>query len=152
MVQLHTMSWIDRILDVIFPPPVSLRTFDLLPPPSAHTYESWIFSATRYQSQARAIVRYLKETPDKVYSNRCARMMAKTLEAWLLEHGSFTPQSSRVCIVPVPQHKSTTKDRGFSQSILLAHEMTTLLPYTLVKNILKKHKKTEKQALLSKTK
>lgn len=146
------MSWIDTVLNILFPPPVSLKAFDALPPPTAHSYEPWILAATKYQSDAKRITKYIKETPDTNYIHRCAKLMAQTLEAALLEDIYFLHDRQKIILVPVPQHRSTTKTRGFSTSDMLAHHLQQLLPYTHVAPLLKKDKKTEKQALLPKHK
>lgn len=146
------MSWIDSALNILFPPPVSLQAFKALPRSVHHSYEPWILPTTAYKNQAKQIIKYIKETPDNNYIHNCALMIAETLEAWLIEHAQFLSESSSIILVPVPQHTATTKNRGFSQSLLLAKAIQKLTPYTSIELLLKKDKKTEKQALLPKNK
>lgn len=140
------MSWIDTILNFLFPPPVPVSTFAQLPRPLAHEHYPWIFPATRYTGDAQKIAKYLKKTPDAIYLQACARMMAFQIEAYLIEQSLF--QSTALYLVPVPQHASRTRERGFNQSALLAHHIQQLLPYTSIQNMLEKTRSTEKQALL----
>ncbi len=143
------MSWIDYALSLLFPPPVSVRIFDRLPRPIPHNHESWILSATRYRSDARKIIRYLKSTPDKLFLNHCALKMAEVIESYILEQ-NLVSSCEYIHITPVPQHKKTDRARGFSQSALLAQAICNHLSYTHYSPILCKTRATEKQALLPK--
>ncbi len=144
------MRFFDTLLNILFPPPVPSTVFTKLPRPTAHDHYSWILAATTYRSEARAIVRYLKKTPDHWYLSKCAVLMARQLEAYLLDELLIT--TPKIYIVPVPQHRSNTRDRGFSQSALLAKHVARLLPYTTYDDMLEKHIRTEKQALLPRRK
>ncbi len=142
------MSWIDRILNLLFPPPVPRTAFLELARSPAHEHYAWIFPATSYTGNARKIVKYIKVTPDSIYLHECARLMAATIESYLIELGPMHP--SAICLVPVPQHARRTHERGFNQSQLLAEHIQRLLPYTTVQDLLIKTRVTEKQALLPK--
>lgn len=143
------MSWITHVLNFLFPPPVPLRSFDSLPNTSAHQHYSWIFATTPYRGNGKKIVHYIKETPDALYINQCARRMAHVFESFAVT--ATLPPDTPIMLVPVPQHASSAKKRGFSQTLLLAEALQTLLPYTMVAPLLEKTRRTEKQALLSRS-
>jgi len=140
------MRLFDILLDILFPPPVPVTVFNKLPKPTAHDHYPWILAGTNYRSDARAIVRYLKKTPDHVYLEKCAALMARQLEAYSIEESPMN--APHIHIIPVPQHRSNTRHRGFSQSALLAKHIAKILPYVTYSDILEKPIRTEKQALL----
>lgn len=144
------MSWIHHILNFLFPPPVSIHAFQTLPHALPHDHEPWILAATQYRSAAQKIAKYIKTTPDMLFFKECAYRMAISLESYVIETHQF--QLQHIVLVPVPQHTSRTRERGFNQSELLANQITQLLSYTTTVHALVKTRHTEKQALLPKHK
>jgi competence protein ComFC len=58
----------------------------------------------------------------------------------------FYPSEFPIVLVPIPQHRAKTRDRGFNQSSLIAAWLQPVFPSSIVGNILEKYRSTKAQA------
>lgn len=70
---------------------------------------------------------------------------------YLAEHIQSSGSLPAIVLVPVPQYRSRTHNRGYNQSALIARWLSTAIQGASVKELLTKHRKTLPQAQLSRT-
>lgn len=99
---------------------------------------------------ARA-VRTLKYHRRRELAEALLQHGAPRITEWLAEVlQSEAPE--RIVLVPIPQHQSKTRERGFSQSLLLARALKKALEGAEVRILLRKYRSTVPQARLKKRK
>lgn len=108
----------------------------------------WITSTVSYEDKCvQKIVRHLKTYPDRELAARIAIGMRDTLleqcSDMMTLHGL-----TRAILVPIPIHQSRFIERGYNQALLIARELEKLLDHIPVVNLIKKIRKTDKQALI----
>ncbi len=108
----------------------------------------WITSTVSYEDkQVQKIVRHLKTFPDTELAARIARGMKDVLleqcSDMMTMHGL-----TRAILVPIPIHSSRFTERGYNQAMIIARELEKLLDHIPVIELLKKVRKTDKQALI----
>ncbi|MBP9821478.1 MAG: ComF family protein [Candidatus Pacebacteria bacterium] len=108
----------------------------------------WITSTVSYEDkQVQKLVRHLKTYPDI----GLAVQIAHSMKDVVLEQCSDTMTMhglTRATLVPIPIHQSRFTERGYNQALLIAQELEKLLDNIPVVELLKKIRKTDKQALI----
>jgi predicted amidophosphoribosyltransferase len=142
------------LLDTLFPerclgcrnPGTALCQTCISKIPPAENTEPFVFSLYQY---GHPLVQ--KTIHDFKYKHKgsAARRLMESGHAHILEYISDmlqgnTPQA--LYLVPIPQHTSKTLLRGFNQSKKLAQWAKTILPGSVMQEVLKKHTKTVPQA------
>ena len=112
--------------------------------------EPWIFSLFDYrQREVRAMIRYLKNHQDGEIAQIIAEKMHEEILSHLAEKRSLG-YFQEILIIPVPLSRERMAQRGFNQVGKIAKNLTHLLGGAYTPQVIKKIRKTRKQALIQK--
>lgn len=145
---------LDKLLNLIFPtvcvvcdttgPDICTACLMDFTEPKPQNY-GWTTSLWNYRDpQVATLLRYLKNNPNYRAAKIIAVPMIKKLQIEVSRNSEFA-QIHNAIIIPVPIGRARWIERGYNQSVLLAHPIAKMIHRELHENILIKSKQTKKQ-------
>ncbi len=117
--------------------------------------QPWLFSLYRYRSkEMNACVRHIKNYPDQEMIEQLLLKKKLMVTGWITGIARYH-RALKVTLVPVPLHQSKFIERGYNQAEIIAQALQHILQLhtkniivEINSNLIKKSKKTDKQALI----
>jgi ComF family protein len=117
--------------------------------------QPWIFSLYRYRTEEmNSCIRHIKNFPDQEIVQQLLLKKKIMIIGWVTGITRYN-KVSKVILVPVPLHQSRFIERGYNQAEIIAQALQNVLKLhtnniviEIDTKLIKKSKKTDKQALI----